>query len=154
MRIKGMLMNDRKINELLKWNEEKMSVGNDIIDNQHKELLIIINELVNSIKEETQMKGIESIIERLIQNVKIHFRTEESLFSNLIDEKDIEQHKKEHEHFENMINEINHKIKTDNKFKERYAIETLTQLFLTLSNWFLHHDIYKDKNFFKQSESK
>jgi hemerythrin len=154
MRIKGMLMNDRKINELLKWNEEKMSVGNDIIDNQHKELLIIINELVNSIKEETQMKDIESIIERLIKNVKIHFRTEEALFSNLIDEKDIQKHKEEHLYFENMINEINHKIKTDNKFKEKYAIETLTQLFLYLSNWFLHHDIYEDKIFFKQSESK
>lgn len=136
----------------IEWNEEKMSVGNDTIDKQHRDLLIIINKLILSINKETQIEDIEDILTHLNNNVKTHFKTEEALFNKLlINEKDIEQHLLEHRKFEEVIDKINYRIKNEENFRQAYAIETLTELFSYISGWFVNHDIKEDKLFFQQT---
>ena len=55
------------------WNDKTMSLGIPLIDEQHKELLNIINQLSTSVYSNTQKKDIFMIINKLIDYANFHF---------------------------------------------------------------------------------
>ena len=59
----------------LQWREQ-LSVGNDLIDADHKHLIGIINQAEQSLKTKN-MVGLTSVIESLSNYSKIHFAREE-----------------------------------------------------------------------------
>ena len=63
--------------DFIKWNNETMGIGIMLIDNQHKELLKIINKLSSSIYNNSQQRDILEIIDELIHYADYHFSTEE-----------------------------------------------------------------------------
>ena len=130
---------------VIKWNEEKMSTKNEVIDEQHKNVLKLLNKLINSIKNATQAEDIEEIIDELSLSIDLHFKTEEGLLAEYLSEKQLQEHKNEHDEFKEKIVKIKSRFYKENHFKENHAIETLTILFQDLSEWFITHDIYEDR---------
>ncbi len=129
---------------ILKWNEEKMGLGIEIIDEQHKKLLNIINKLMFSILNNNQKKDICSIVDELANYIGYHFKTEEALFQD-INHEDIINHKKEHDNFRDKIFKINENLKNDKKEIYKDSIETLSDLFKYMATWFANHVIHSDR---------
>lgn len=130
----------------LDWNDEKMSIGIETIDIQHKELLKIINQLSTSIHTNSQKKDILVIINELINYADYHFKTEEELFDRLnFDEKD--SHKKEHSYFIQKFIDIKNNISSDEFYLNKNAIEIANDVFNYLINWFLNHIAGTDREY-------
>ena len=93
---------------LIEWSE-KYSIGYDEIDDQHKKLVEMINELYNSFLKGEADKVAESIIQKMIEYTDYHFKTEEKYFEkyNYSDtELHIEQHKGFVDQVTNFFNEF------------------------------------------------
>jgi len=87
--------------EKLQWNNE-WNCGNDEIDKEHKELLYLFNDLINtSIMEMNFDKSIEKL-DILIEKIVKHFETEEGILSKMR-YKDYDKHCKIHK---NLIGKV------------------------------------------------
>ncbi len=138
----------------IKWNDEKMNLGIDLIDKQHKELLNLINNIMYSIENNNQIEDIEKIVEKVLDYAKYHFRTEENLFTKYnLDTDDINRHKKEHKDFVDKAKNIYSDLNNDKSIKNNYGIEILTDLYNYLTRWLVHHIINEDKKIFKIKEN-
>jgi len=82
---------------LVKW-ENRYSVGVDIIDEQHKTLLNLINRLHSSMLEGLGKTKVFVTLQELASYSMVHFKTEEKMMEE-VTYFDIENHKKEHESF-------------------------------------------------------
>jgi len=76
------------------WSED-LSVNETEIDDQHKILIGIINDLHNSIQVGFDREDIDKILTRLILYVQVHFDTEEHYMAQYTYLDEVE-HKKEH----------------------------------------------------------
>ncbi|MEA2041021.1 MAG: bacteriohemerythrin [Bacteroidota bacterium] len=65
--------------KLIIW-ADKYSVGYDEIDNQHKKLVEMINDLHISFTEGKTDKLAEGIVKKMIEYTDYHFKTEEKYF--------------------------------------------------------------------------
>ncbi len=124
--------------EIVKWTEE-YSVGITEIDNQHKGLVILINELFTLMTEGKAKDNLNEIFEHLTDYTKKHFFSEETmLFKYAYPE--FEQHKLEHLKFIEKLNSF----KSDfNKGKVTISIEILN----FLKDWLLNHIKFSDKKY-------
>lgn len=135
----------------IKWNNEKMNLGISLIDEQHKKLVELINKIVVSIENNTQVENVEKLIEELIEYTKYHFSTEEKLFiEHNLEIKDIEKHKNEHKNFIDKSMGIYSNIKEDNSFKNNQGIEVLTDLYDYLTRWLVNHILIEDRKIFNK----
>lgn len=82
---------------LLAWNES-LSIGIPQIDEQHKVLLAMINELSEISGNDQKRNTVPSVISRLINYTKEHFTLEESLMG-AVPEQHSQMHKAEHAAF-------------------------------------------------------
>ena len=80
---------------LIEWTEE-LSVGIQEIDEQHKVLVGLVNEMHQAIHEHHGSETAKRILDRLGEYTRIHFAVEESLM-RLFEYPDYEAHKKQHE---------------------------------------------------------
>jgi hemerythrin-like metal-binding protein len=122
---------------MIKW-DDSYSVHYDGIDEQHKILISIIQEVETAINAESySFKGLIEVLNRLEEYIKVHFSYEEALMTKF-DYPEKEQHFTEH-------NELRFKILSTNldyieKSKDFYT-ETYTYLF----NWLINHIMKIDK---------
>ena len=65
--------------KIIEW-EERFSVGIRDIDDQHRVLVEILDELYNAMLKAKGNEVIETTLEKVIQYTKTHFSTEELLF--------------------------------------------------------------------------
>jgi hemerythrin len=129
-------------NELVKWSNT-LSCGIQIIDEQHKGLVNLVNDLFNHVtgNEEEEHKYFNKVIQEAVKYVKIHFATEEKImiatkFQGYHD------HKKAHELFIlNVVDRIN-EFKTGKKM-------TLQNFTKFLKDWILSHVAVMDKQYFE-----
>ena len=82
---------------LIEW-EESMSVNVDEIDNQHQQLIDLINDLNDAMRERTAKEALGGIIENLTDYTVRHFSTEEKYFDKF-GYPETAAHKKEHNGF-------------------------------------------------------
>lgn len=82
---------------MINWTEE-LSVGVDLIDNQHKELFNRINDLITAIKSKTCKYKIGDVIKFLEDYVVSHFGEEEA-YMKKFSYPHYDQHKAQHEIF-------------------------------------------------------
>lgn len=135
------------------WDDNLMSLNVEIIDNQHKKLIDIINQLSKSILTHSQDKDILKIIDYLIEYINIHFTTEE-VFLEVLSYEEKTNHIQLHLEFKNKVLIIKNKITEEKEDIGTFSIEILNNLHIFVSDWLIHHIIGNDKDIFKLIESK
>ena len=128
----------------VEW-EDKYSVGITRIDEEHKCLLSIINELFEQCKqgEEKANEAFKKTMKELVSYVELHFKGEEELLIKYkFPEDAYKKHKNEHEQFVIKILQV-----TDDFQKGKKFIPNETVRFLR--DWILSHVAICDKGYSK-----
>jgi len=132
--------------ELVKWSH-KLSCGIKLIDDQHKGLVDLVNEMFNHVNgnEVQEHAYFNRVIQEAVKYVKIHFATEEKImlgtkFSGY------PEHKKAHDSFV---------LAVVNNVKDYEAGKRLTLVSFTrfLKEWILSHIAVMDKQYFEYFKS-
>lgn len=122
---------------MLKWSDN-FSVNHTGIDEQHKELIEIINDLVVYISEkDTEFSHLLDLVTKLDNYVAEHFRFEESLMTeNSYPEMD--EHVAQHNNLRSKLEELN-------IFSVDNTIEFYKELLDELIDWLSKHIMQTDK---------
>ncbi len=123
---------------LISWNE-KYSVGSQIIDDQHKQLINLINELYGLFKSGKAKQSIGKIINKMVTYARIHFETEEKYFKKFNYEFESE-HVEEHKQFLSKVAE----------FQEDYQHDRISlsyEIMIFLKDWLVNHIMRSDKKY-------
>lgn len=96
------------MSELFVWSDE-FSVGIQEIDEQHKELVALLNELHTSILEHRGGAACRATLDRLAGYTRTHFMVEESLM-RIANYPDFEGHKHIHEDLINQVAALQKKL--------------------------------------------
>jgi len=88
----------------IEWSDE-LSVGNDHIDAQHKNIIRMINRLIESPEGNRRSKDVIDALTRLMKFMREHFRDEEALMKKN-GYPHLEEHIKEHRHFAEKLMEL------------------------------------------------
>ena len=120
--------------------ETKFSVGVEVIDKQHKNLVDLINSIETCNEKDTiDVKQVSSIIQKLIHYTQTHFKEEEEVmrrhaFAGL------ERHKKLHKDFIDKVKLF------EDKF-EKGPKQVLEIMLPFLTKWLQHHILVEDKKY-------
>lgn len=124
--------------ELIKWTDS-YSVGIEEVDNQHKGLVIIINELFSYMSQGKAKENLSDIFDHLTDYTKLHFSVEESMLVKYA-YPDYEQHKFEHTKFIDKMNELKSDFQSG---KITISLEILS----FLKDWLINHIQHTDKKY-------
>jgi hemerythrin len=127
------------------WNDT-YSVGVVKIDNQHKRLVQIINELSDAMGAGKGKDVLGNVLKELIAYVNTHFKTEEEMMVQFGYE-EYENHRYEHEKLTDEVKRF---------FDDYQAGKALlsVQIMNFLRSWLMDHIVVKDKKFGKFLNSK
>ena len=131
---------DRK-SELVSWSSA-FSVGIKIIDDQHRELLNLVNDMFNHISEDKTLEQayIGKIVQQAVQFVKTHFKTEEAIMVH-INFPGYAEHKRAHDAFVQIVVENVKNFENGQTF-------VLADFTRYLKEWILTHIAIMDKQYF------
>ena len=124
--------------EIVSW-DPKYITGIDLIDKQHKELFIIINQL----NEACHIGGdavdftFKESMSKMVQYVRVHFSTED-YFLKLIKFPEYEDHKKQHDTLIKSILDAAAQYNSGKAFVPNAFVRTL-------KDWILSHIAFYDK---------
>jgi len=124
--------------EYLNW-EDKYSVGNEVVDEQHKKLFSMYNDLVKSIEKHDQKEVIGKLLENLIEYVAFHFSDEERLMK-AGNYPELEEHQRVHKDLRNKVYDIFTKYITG----EDVNVEEVASF---LENWLKNHVLGMDMKY-------
>ncbi|WP_019617036.1 bacteriohemerythrin [Psychromonas ossibalaenae] len=122
--------------DLVPWKDE-YNIGIALIDEQHKKLMTVVNELINAVNEDLKSEVILSCFDKLYDYTIFHSQSEEQYFYNL-DKAETELHKLQHKHFIEQLDNIKQSLKKDHVSNE---------LLWYLTDWLLIHIQHDDKKF-------
>jgi hemerythrin len=124
---------------LMTWTEE-MSVGVKVLDDDHKKLVSMVNELHAGILGGRRQEALGGVLDQLVSYTKVHFAREEEMFARTGYANAVE-HKKEHDEL----------IKKALELQARYKGGATSMLSLEtmsfLKNWLSHHILGIDKKY-------
>ena len=121
------------------WTEE-LSVGVTALDNDHKKMIAILNELHDGIMAGHKREILTSVFDHLLDYSKFHFANEEELFAK-INYPFAPAHKREHLSFVTRIENLNARSK-----KAPAALIDL-ELMSFLRNWLVTHIQGSDRQY-------
>jgi len=127
-----------------KWGPD-MSVGVQILDEQHQQLVDTITKLDQSITDKKENTELLSIFDRLNEYINQHFATEEKYFKEF-KYSQAEEHCSAHSYFKGYINGLKLKI-------DQGALSVSLDLLNFLHIWLVGHVLIMDKQYvscFKQ----
>ena len=134
------MVNDNS--ELIPWTN-KFACGIKLIDDQHKGLVDLVNEMFNHVtgNEKEEKEYFDKVIKKAINYVRIHFATEERIML-ATRFKGYAEHKRKHDTFVLAV--------VDNvrafQFSKRFTLFTFTKF---LKEWVLTHIAVMDKQYFE-----
>lgn len=124
--------------ETIQWSES-ISVNNYEIDNQHKNLIQLTNNLILNSNAKVNSEIIGETLQKLLKYIKEHFKDEEELLEKCNYPK-LEEHKKEHKKFVLKIVRFCKDV-LDGK-------STVTEEMINfLSGWLLNHTSVDDQDY-------
>lgn len=123
---------------LFGW-DEKYSVGIQSIDDQHKEIFRLLDQLFQGLRSGKAQGLIMQIIAELEDYTVIHFQKEELLFRQF-NYADSEAHIKEHQHFIEKISALKEDAKAN-------KLESSFELLHFLKRWVNHHILVVDMEY-------
>jgi len=124
----------------LEWLDE-YSVEIKILDDQHKQMFVTINELLDAINTNTPQEHLKNIIDDLIKYKLFHFETEEKYFKEFNYE-GAEEHITKHREFNEKLNIIIGKHPENN-------LELAFELIDFLEDWLVGHLMVVDQKYIK-----
>jgi methyl-accepting chemotaxis protein/hemerythrin len=131
---------DSSADKLFEW-DDSLSVKVTEIDNQHKRLIDLINQLHKAMGEGKSKEEIDGILNGLIDYTKTHFGYEENLFDKY-KYPETTQHKQAH------IDLVKQVVEFEKKFKE--GKENISMdLMNFLKNWLINHIKGTDQKYSK-----
>lgn len=119
--------------ERLVWNDEELSVGVKLIDEQHKKLIRIINRLQDAIEQGHLDTAFMPTLESLEDYTRTHFRMEEE-FMTLFNYPEYSTQKTGHSEFEVHLQKF--------KVNPKESKDTLIKY---LNVWLYHHIMHQDR---------
>ncbi len=125
---------------IMQWNR-KMSVGLDELDNDHKELIRIINQLGADYQDQDRRAAIRQSLVALRRYAEFHFAREEKVMLACA-YPDMEEHRGQHRDFVLRIQELTRSFDDD---PERMAEIVNEDLLNFLQDWLNHHIMIEDK---------
>jgi hemerythrin len=127
--------------DLIVW-EDRYSVGVPFIDDQHKHLVQMTNELYLACFQDSVVakQYFTRVIHNALDYIKIHFSTEEQLMAKIV-YPDLPSHKKDHEDFVHQIL-MNAKEFEDGSYKAPAVLAKF------LKDWIVTHIAITDKKYY------
>ena len=125
----------------LVW-DEGMSVGIDSLDNDHKQLIAILAQLMSAKNKKLGQEDIDVIFERLEGYCQSHFDREEALLAK-IDYKQLDVHKRSHQAFIKKIPQL--KEQWFAKGSESEVVKD--KIILFLQQWLIKHILEEDLDY-------
>jgi hemerythrin len=118
--------------------KDSYSVGIPLIDEQHKELIKLTDDLYNACLEGNDAAGtcFKEVIHSTVDYIKYHFSAEERIMSNA-NYPDFAAHKRQHESFVKKV------IEDAKRFEEGKAVPYIFVNYL--KEWILNHIALSDK---------
>ena len=128
--------------DLITWSKT-FSCGIRLIDDQHKGLVDLVNEMFNHVSgnEAQEREYFNKIILEAVNYIKVHFATEEKIMKTT-GFSGYSEHKLAHENFIVTV------VETINDFKYRRHVSLLS-FTKFLKNWILSHIAVMDKQYFE-----
>lgn len=123
---------------LIAWNEN-MSVGNSMIDSEHRKWIEIINKLGDAMKSGAADTVMGEIINELADYTSKHFRDEENLFSRSA-YPNTDAHKAKHKFLVD-------KIKSLRADYQNNQVALSVQILNFLKEWLVEHIMKTDKTY-------
>ena len=123
---------------LMEWSE-KLSVGINSIDTQHKQLVALINNLFEALSHGKGDQALAPILNELIVYTKTHFAYEERLFAQYA-YPEAAQHKAEHDKLAARVVDIQKQMQEG---KVGLSVGTMT----FLKEWLSNHIVGTDKKY-------
>ena len=133
----------------IKW-ENKFNTGYKRVDDQHKELVNILNKLNllvmnKDISKEDVAEELNNIIKDMVDYVAYHFSTEEAIMK-AIDYSGFKSHVVKHRNFTNKV------LEEVNNYKNGKQID-IKGLIVFLRDWLFNHIVVEDKVFINEVKS-
>jgi hemerythrin len=116
---------------LMKWTD-KLSVGVAALDEDHKKLVGMLNELFDGMQAGRGKEQVGKTLDGLVSYTKVHFAREEKFFAQTGYAASVE-HKKEHDDLTKQVIDVQQKYKAG-------ATTTLSlEVMNFLKNWLINH---------------
>jgi hemerythrin len=131
---------------LFVWTD-RMSVGVKLLDNDHKKLVLLINDLHDGIMAGRARPTLDRVIEKLVKFTRIHFAHEEQLFAET-GYPGAAAHKQEHDY---MIEQVKH---LQACFKSDAPMAMYLEGIELLKNWLFSHLQGSDQEYGPYLEAK
>lgn len=125
----------------LVW-DEGMSVGNDSLDKDHKQLIAIIARLMSAKNDPLEQTNIEDIFEQLESYCQSHFTKEEALLVK-IGYQQLAQHQQSHQKFISQIPQLKQQWLAEDSDLE--AVKD--KIILFLQQWLIKHILEEDLDY-------
>jgi hemerythrin-like metal-binding protein len=127
----------------MKWTED-LSVGIEEIDEQHKELIIRINDLVDSVRQHSCKYKIGDVIKFLEDYIIVHFGEEEGLMQKY-GYPQYKAHKAQHEYFMGEFAELRKDLEKLEGGRKRGSYDLSVETNRIVVDWILDHIAKVDK---------
>ncbi|MBL3599036.1 MAG: bacteriohemerythrin [gamma proteobacterium endosymbiont of Lamellibrachia anaximandri] len=131
--------------DFIEWSES-MSVGNPLIDQDHKIIIKLINQLHHHVGAEEDRKALASALNTLIDYTLYHFSREERVMM-ACKYPSFEAHKRQHE---KLIEQV---VDTAHRFFEKKEDIVQDELLDFLKSWLINHILKQDMGFFPYAEN-
>ncbi len=127
----------------MKWTED-LSVGIELIDNQHKELFSRINDLVDAIKQHTCKYKISDVVKFLEEYIVFHFGEEEKIMRQCAYQ-DYPAHKAQHKKFIAEFEELKKELPKLEGGRKPGSYDLSVETNKVVVDWILEHIAQVDK---------
>jgi len=124
--------------EFIEWGQH-LSVGVKVFDDEHKQLIALVNKLNQALQAGSAKKTMKEILSNLVNYTKIHFKHEED-YMVLYDYPEYQKHKQEHEALTNQVMDF---LQRYNSGKASFSLELMN----FLKDWLTKHILGSDKKY-------
>lgn len=128
------------MSQFVQWTKE-ISVGIQEIDEQHKHLVQLLNELFDVMVSNSPERDAvaRNTLEELLSYTSVHFAVEESLF-RIFNYPGYDSHKLKHDRLKSEVAEIGRRVRNGEK-----RIDSALLIFM--KNWITTHIMHEDKGY-------
>ena len=139
---------ERIMADAIPWKKE-YSVNIQEIDDQHKRLIQMINDLHGVIVKKSNPGMVCEVLERLVYYTRTHFEDEETLMRNF-DFPSYEAHKARHDQFIREVEELERRAKISQGSEQLVGMEMLFKL----KDWLVDHIVVMDMDYSRHVQTR